>query len=314
MVNRVTEPFAPPILYRVPCIIAYEARLPRALPDSLALQAGLAHTCRSTSTSIEGRVTAVSKLRRFIPTPVKRQAKLLLHRGRRYLCPFCGYSARDLRQTGHDRAVLREKEVVGGGLRKSACYRCGSADRERLIYFYLKDELDIFNSSSAKSVLHIAPERRLSQALLAADLGEYVCGDLFTPGYNYPEHVRNMDVMELPFKDGTFDLVLCNHVLEHIPTDDVAMREISRVLKPDGTAILQVPISRSLAATFEDFSVTDPQEREVVFGQFDHVRIYGQDYADRLDRSGLKLRRVNVSRKYVQYGVNLDEDLFVCSK
>jgi SAM-dependent methyltransferase len=254
------------------------------------------------------------KLTSIAPAGLRRRIKLRLHQGSTYTCPFCQYSAKDLRPHGHDFAVLEERQVVGGGVRPSACYSCGSSDRERLIYFYLKDERDFFTEPQDKKVLHIAPEKRLSRFMLGVGFGEYVCGDLFTEGYNHPTHVQNIDVNEIPFEDDTFDLILCNHVLEHIPTDDVAIKELARVLKPGGTAILQVPISANSAETFEDFTVVDPKEREQTFGQFDHVRIYGQDYVTRLERGGFGVDRVNLSEKYARYGVNPDEELFVCSK
>jgi ubiquinone/menaquinone biosynthesis C-methylase UbiE len=102
--------------------------------------------------------------------------------------------------------------------------------------------------------------------------------------------------------------------LEHIPTDIVAMKELRRVLKNGGQAILQVPISNNSSTTLEDFSITDPQKREVVFGQFDHVRIYGQDYVNRLQESGFKVKRVNLYKEYMKYGLNKDEDIFICEK
>src|SRR5690606_19939096 len=141
-----------------------------------------------------------------------------------------------------------------------------------------------------------------------------VCGDLFTEGYEYAAHVQNMNVMDIPYGDHHFDYVLCNHVLEHIPEDTKAMKEIFRVLKPGGSAILQVPISKNSAQTVEDFTIEDPKKREELFGQFDHVRIYGQDYVNRLESAGFKVNRLNISQKYQKLGVNPEEDLFVCEK
>jgi ubiquinone/menaquinone biosynthesis C-methylase UbiE len=123
-----------------------------------------------------------------------------------------------------------------------------------------------------------------------------------------------MSVLNIPFEDNYFDLIICNHVLEHIPNDIDAMKEIYRVLKKGGEAILQVPISKNSEITFENFSITEPKEREIVFGQFDHVRIYGQDYPTRLEKSGFKPQRINISKKYEKYGLNLDEDLFIGRK
>ena len=255
----------------------------------------------------------MSRLKKIVPAGVRRRIKLQLHGGSTYACPFCGYAARDLQPSGHDFPVLEQRQVVGGGVRPSSCYACGSSDRERLIYFYLKDDLRLLDEPQDRRVLHIAPEKRLSATLLDAGLGEYVCGDLFTEGYLYADHVRYLDVLDLPFDDDTFDLVLCNHVLEHIEPDNVAISELARVLKPGGRAILQVPISKNSAETFEDFSVQDPREREQTFGQRDHVRIYGQDYVDRLRKGGFRVERASLSAKYAAYGVNPDEELFVCS-
>jgi SAM-dependent methyltransferase len=256
----------------------------------------------------------MSKLSGLIPSSAKRWAKLRLHQGATYTCPFCGYSARDLRTDGHDFAVLSQRQVIGGGRRPSRCYRCGSTDRERLVYLYLRDKARLLAAPGGRSVLHIAPEKRLGATLLGAGLKSYVAGDLFAEGYRYADHVQNIDVMDIPFPDDTFDVVICNHVLEHIPTDDVAMKELCRVLKPGGFAILQVPISMVSATTFEDDAVVDPRQREQLFGQFDHVRIYGRDYFDRLSASGFSVDRVNVAQEYASYGVNPDEEIFVCSK
>jgi SAM-dependent methyltransferase len=97
-------------------------------------------------------------------------------------------------------------------------------------------------------------------------------------------------VQRLPFRDGAFDALLCHHVLEHVPDDRAAMRELRRVLRPGGWAILQSPIRSRLEATLEDPAVTDPRERERLFGQRDHLRQYGRDYADRLRAAGFEVR------------------------
>lgn len=233
--------------------------------------------------------------------------------GNKVNCPFCGFNAKELAPIGLDSKVLREKQVIGAGLRNAGCYKCGSSDRERLIYVYLKHVLKVFDSKNLR-ILHFAPEKNLSNLLSQIGFEKYVCGDLFTEGYNYPHYVQNMNVLDIPFEDNSFDFVICNHLLEHVPNDGDAMKELFRVLKPNGRAILQVPISSNSESTFEDFSVTDPKERELVFGQFDHVRIYGQDYADKLRAVGFKVERVNISKKYEKYGLCMDEDIFLGMK
>lgn len=239
---------------------------------------------------------------------------LFRHRGTRYFCPFCSYSARDLAPLGWNFPVLREKQVIGSGLRNAICHKCGSTDRERLILAYLRDNTPVLNNAARLKVLHLAPEGSLSALLLKAGFAEYVCGDLCVDGYRYPDHVRNMNVLDIPFPDCYFDLVICNHVLEHVPDDLAAMRSIYRVLKPSGEAILQVPISANSAESIEDPSIIDPRQREFTFGQFDHVRLYGQDYLARLASCGFDVRVARISAGYPTWGLNPSEDVFVAGR
>lgn len=244
---------------------------------------------------------------------LKNKLKLLSHSGSDYYCPFCGYHSKDWEVVGHDLAVLREKEVIGGGRRAAGCYKCQSRDRERLLYAFIMEELKLPESKDL-SILHIAPEIKLSRVLLDQHFKEYVCGDLFTPGYHYADYVKNINVLDIPYPEQHFDFVICNHVLEHIPEDTKAMGELFRVLKSGGKAILQVPISNNTQETHEDFTVSDPKKREELFGQFDHVRIYGQDYSTRLESVGFKVNRINISNKYKKLGINPYEDIFFCEK
>lgn len=135
-------------------------------------------------------------------------------------------------------------------------------------------------------VLHVAPERCLREKLTVLPGVKYTAGDKFTPGYDYPSGTIDLDITAMPFADGSFDLILCSHVLEHVPDDHTAMKELHRVLAPGGMAILMVPIAMDRAVTDEDPTVVDPQERIRRFGQFDHVRQYGRDYNDRLRAAG----------------------------
>jgi SAM-dependent methyltransferase len=214
---------------------------------------------------------------------------------------------------GHNIGQLEQRQIIGGGRRFAGCYKCNSDDRERLIFVYLKEKLGLFSRKDVK-ILHIAPEKNLSAKLFSCGFSEYICGDLFTPGYRYPAYVRNMNVLDMPFSENHFDVVICNHVFEHIPDDLHAMKEVSRVLKKGGEAILQVPMSKTAEKTFEDFSISEPQAREVAFGQSDHVRLYGRDYADRLASSGFAVKRINISRQFPRFGLNPDEDIFVGTK
>ena len=137
-------------------------------------------------------------------------------------------------------------------------------------------------------MLHIAPEAALFAKFKTAKNVDYYPADKFTPGYDhaYPEGTTDMDVTAIPFADNTFDVIICNHVLEHVPDDALAMRELHRVLKPSGFAILQSPMEPDRPNTYEDFSLTTPEQRLAAFGQYDHVRIYGADYGARLQAAG----------------------------
>lgn len=157
-----------------------------------------------------------------------------------------------------------------------------SLERHRQMWLYLKNETDFFTAHL--KVLHIAPEQEFLRRFKKMKNLNYVSADLFSPIVDV-----KADIMDLPFENESFDVIFCNHVLEHIIDDRKAMSELYRVLKPKGWAILQVPIKTSLEKTYEDFSITDPKERQKHFGQYDHVRWYGMDYFERLREVGFKV-------------------------
>lgn len=242
----------------------------------------------------------------LIPQKLRRLIKLQVYSGNTYHCPMCGYNSKSLYPLGHDFPILKEKEVVGSKRRDAGCHSCRSTDRDRLVFVFLKEKLQIFQNKKIK-ILHFAPENALSKVLHNTDFEEYICGDLFTEGYFYPDYVRNMNVLDIPFGENYFDLIICNHLLEHVPDDRAAMQELFRVLKPGGKAILQVPLSLNSELTDEDFTLTDPSEKEQRFGQFDHVRIYGQDYFDRLESEGFNVEKHHLYNEYPTYGLSKDE-------
>lgn len=170
------------------------------------------------------------------------------------------------------------------------CPGCGSLDRERLFRLYLEKAADI--RTSALRVLHIAPEEQLRNWFTSMQNISYVCGDLNPPDAS----VQKVDIMRMPYVDESFDIVVCSHVLEHVPDDLAAIREIRRVMRPGGTAILQVPVALNLRNTFSDPTVLSPDERRDCFGQKDHVRMYGTDYPDRIRTGGLSPAVINAFR------------------
>ena len=250
-------------------------------------------------------------IKSLIPTHIRHKIKCIIHSGKKFECPICGYKSRDFYPIGIDLPVLKEKQVVGAGLRKAGCYSCKSSDRERLVYIYLVNKLNILSQLKDYKILHIAPEKNISEKLIKCNFENYICGDLHTEGYIYPNYVKNINVTDIPFEDNYFDLIICNHVLEHVPNDILAMEELFRVLKKNGRAILQVPISVNSENTFEDDSDYNPQEREVLFGQFDHVRIYGKDYSQRLKSVGFSVIQENISEEFYKYGIARNENIFI---
>jgi SAM-dependent methyltransferase len=161
-----------------------------------------------------------------------------------------------------------------------------SLERHRLFWLYLKNETDFFTAQ--KKVLHFAPEQAFYKRFKKMPNLDYVTTDL-----NSPLADVKADICNLPFEDNSFDFIFCNHVLEHIPDDTKAMQELYRVLKVGGMGIFQIPQDLSSEKTFEDDSITDKKERAKIFGQYDHVRIYGRDYFEKLRSIGFKVEEVD---------------------
>lgn len=195
----------------------------------------------------------------------------LFYRGSAVTCPVCETSFRTFLPYG--RINSRPNAL---------CPNCLSLERHRSIWVYLQRKTNFFNQKL--HVLHIAPEACYIKRFERIHSDHYITADIESPLAKV-----KMDIHEIPFPENTFDVVLCNHVLEHVRDDIKAMSEIHRVLKPGGFSILLVPFFHPMQdVTFEDNSITDPREREKIFGQNDHVRKYGRDYSNRIERAGLK--------------------------
>lgn len=187
-----------------------------------------------------------------------------------------------------------------------------SLERHRLLWLYLKNETDFFTSS--KKVLHIAPEQCFINRFKKLTKLDYITADLHSPIVDV-----KADICNLPFKGNSFDIIFCNHVLEHIEDDKKAMSELFRVLKPGGFGIFQVPQELERTTTYEDFSIIKPEDRKKHFGQYDHVRIYGQDYFSRLRKIGFTVKEINysatlTSEEIKKYCLIKNEILPVCFK
>ena len=187
-----------------------------------------------------------------------------------------------------------------------------SLERHRLLWLYLKEKTKFF--STPQKVLHIAPEQCFLKLFKKQKNLDYITADLYSPIADV-----KADICDLPFEDNSFDVVFCNHVLEHIEDDKKAMNELYRVLKKGGFGIFQIPQDLNREETYEDFSIVSPEERALHFGQYDHVRVYGKDYFDRLRNVGFTVDEVDYSKTIskdliTKYCLVKGEILPVCTK
>lgn len=227
----------------------------------------------------------------------------LLLRGRGYTCPVCGSSFRKMLPYGY--LVQRDNAL---------CPNCMALERHRLLWLWLKRETDLF--TSLPRLLHIAPEVCLMRHLKRSYKGQkhnYVTADLESP----LAHLH-FDVMQIPLADESFDVIICNHLLEHVESDKKALSELRRVLCRGGWAVLLSPIDYSREHTFEDDSITDPEERTRLFGQYDHRRVYGRDYVERLREAGFEAQEIDYAARLTdqerrEYALT-DEKIYVVRK
>lgn len=218
-------------------------------------------------------------------------------------CPICGTRRRRFLPYGY---VIVRKDAL--------CPRCLSLERHRMIWLWLERHSELFDSRPR--LLHIAPEVSLMRHFRSHYRGyddRYITADLESPLADI-----HFDVQHIPMDDRSVDVVICNHLLEHVEDDRRAISELFRILKHGGWGIMLVPEDRSRATTFEDDSITDPEERTRIFGQYDHRRIYGCDYDDRLRAAGFEVERIAsqslvTDEEYRLYAIGGD-DLVVVRK
>ncbi len=225
----------------------------------------------------------------------------LFYMGNNVECPISGRTYRKFLPYG--RLHPRENALCPDSL---------SLERHRLMWLYLKEKTDFFTAS--KKLLHIAPELCFMDAFEALPNIEYITADLESPLAKV-----KLDVQQMTFESDSFDVVFCNHVMEHVDDDLLAMKEICRVLKPNGWAIIQSPVYPEIGPTFEDPAVISAAERERVYGQNDHKRKYGNDYAERLRSAGFEVLEDDYVKtlpedKVQRYALPPDEIIFICKK
>tara|TARA_B100001059_G_C17662178_1_gene490025 strand:- start:147 stop:914 length:768 start_codon:yes stop_codon:yes gene_type:complete len=202
-------------------------------------------------------------------------------KGNRYTDPIDGNSFRKFLPYGYSKQ--RKNALSPSTL---------SLERHRLMWLFLRDETHFFTSTKKLKTLHIAPEQCFLTLFKKQKNLDYITSDLESPIADV-----KADICNLPFNNDSFDVIFCNHVLEHIPDDTKAMQELFRVLKKGGFGIFQIPQDRSREKTFEDASITDKIERAKIFGQYDHVRVYGRDYFNKLRSVGFKVDEIDYTQK-----------------
>lgn len=243
--------------------------------------------------------------RNFNPKKLKRRLLHFALQGNNVQCPCCG---------------ARYITFLPAGIVKranAACINCGSLERHRLLWLFMKQQGELF--SKKIKLLHVAPEKLYYKKFASLDNIEYYPTDLNPAGYGYGKKTLKMDITGIKFNDDFFDVIICNHVLEHVPDDTKAMREMHRVLKPGCWALINVPIDMSRENTFEDVNINDPKKQLELFGQPDHVRIYGKDYITRLQDAGFAVEVIDYAKNFdeatrFKYGLKASELIFLCRK
>lgn len=208
----------------------------------------------------------------------------LLYKGDKVECPVCERKFSKFLSYGSE--VAHRENVL--------CPYDLTLERHRLMWLYLKDHSDFFTADKL-DVLHIAPEQCFHKRFKNQKNLNYLTGDLVSPIAD-----MHFDLHNIPLEDNRFDVVFCNHVMEHVDDAIQCMKELNRVMKPGGWAIMQVPQDFSRAETYEDPSIVSPEDREKHYWQKDHVRLFGRDYPDWLCKAGFEVEEFDVKTKYAK--------------
>ena len=234
--------------------------------------------------------------------------------GSGFTCNICGITYRQFVPDFPDAenmSAIENNQVVAGYGENIFCPNCLSTARERLVIAFLKEQ-----ELNGKTILHLSPEKPIYTFLKSR--ANVITADLLPGFYKaIDKKVQEQDATRLGFEDNNFDVVIANHVFEHIPDDGKAMREIFRVMKPGAMAILQIPYSKTNAATIEETKINDAARQSALFGQRDHVRIYQlNDYITRLRQAGfiVELPRENDWERFANFAVQQGENILRISK
>ena len=235
----------------------------------------------------------IRQLTSLLPQPVRFGLRRIAFRGSAHTCVLCGNRISGFKSHGGGAAVLDDRQVVGGMKRDNdRCPVCHGADRTRMLMMYLDTETDL--GTRPVRFLHVAPDFGLYLWLKRQPQVDYVGTDIDASRYRHIEGIQTADLTKTPFEANSFDLIVCSHVLEHVPDDATAFAELFRILKPGGQALLLTPYALDGKGTDEDPSIEDPAEKDRRFGQWDHVRIYDrEDFLARMRTAGFETTLYN---------------------
>ena len=231
----------------------------------------------------------------------------LLYLGKGKQCPLCGCQRRKFLPYGY--VTSRENAL---------CPNCLSLERHRLLWLWLVRESDIGRGAMAlPKMLHIAPEvalMRKFKKMYASTPDRYVTADLESPLAD-----MHFDVQQIPLEAESFDAIICNHIMEHVEDDRKALKELYRIMRRGGWGVILSPVELEREKTFEDDTITDPAERTRIFGQYDHRRIYGRDYAERLREAGFEVYDIDYKNELSKaeqelYALPTDHLYIVCKQ
>ncbi|OGS22788.1 MAG: hypothetical protein A2252_10710 [Elusimicrobia bacterium RIFOXYA2_FULL_39_19] len=232
---------------------------------------------------------------------LKSIVKSFWYAGNNVECLCCGWKGRKFLE-------LNGRENV-------QCPRCFSLERQRLTWSYLQKKTDILTNKHA--VLHFAaigPEKIIGDRLKKIKNLSYLSVDI-----SNKQAMEKMDITNIKYPDGFFDVIICVHVLEHVADDKLALKELYRVLQPGGWAIIMAPLDKTLIQTIQDISLTDPLEQKRKFGLEGHIRLYGIDYKNILELSGFKVKIENYAAEFTpeqvkKYSLDISDDIYICTK
>lgn len=249
----------------------------------------------------------IKKILKQTALPLYLQVRSLYYNGSNVTCPCCQHSFSRFLSLGVNR-------------RQGQCPRCRSNERDRALWLYMHKHPAFIQAG--KKLLHIGPEKIFYNYFKNIKGLHYTPADKFAQMFEstYPSDTIYLDIVHMPeIPDNTYDVILCSHVLEYIPEDDQAMSELFRVLKPNGKALLQVPVKPGLKTTHEDPGITCPDQRALIFGDPGHIRFYGEDYADKLSAQGFETGFIPFTSLFTpeeirRYGLVATDDFHLCRK